>query len=318
MAKVDEATLTPDAANSARGGFVIRRTRDGTVIAKWPRRLGKWRTPGAFYQQQEFATVARGASSPEPVGLATSINLAKGTHQVPRDLAMMAAYGKLYELTFADGTVPVYYRMVAANAQLTLDQVTDTPGAMLYRSPAGWLEIPPGNNGDVLWMFGQVPQWLQAPADGSDANVPPFMALNNIGSNTSVNNNTITGTGYILQALQTITNLHFWANAASASSVVTPAIYGNTSNAPGALLTEGSPITGIVAGINTLPLTTPYVVPTTGFYFPCIRLTGSAFNQWTQNGTMWGFGRSTANPLPNPMGAITSSFAATWIRPWFS
>ncbi len=160
MAKIDEASLVPDATVGTRGVMVVHRTRRGAYVHKWPRKRGKWATPGDFYRQQEFGWVARGVASPQPTMLATAINYAKGSDQVPRDILMMAAYGLLYEITFTDGTPVEYYRMVAPNAQLILDQVTDTHGALMYRSPLGWIEIPPSDNGDVLAMLDQVPTWL--------------------------------------------------------------------------------------------------------------------------------------------------------------
>ena len=160
MAKIDEATLVPDATVGTRGVMVGHRPKRGAYVHKWPRKRGKWATPADFYRQQEFGWVARGVASPQPTMLATAINYAKGADQVPRDILMMAAYGMLYELTFLDGTPIEYYRMVAPNAQLILDQVTDTPGAMMYRSPLGWIEIPPGNDADVMAIVNQQPQWL--------------------------------------------------------------------------------------------------------------------------------------------------------------
>lgn len=57
----------------------------------------------------------------------------------------------------------------------------------------------------------------------------------------------------------TITNVNFWAAATDSGGVMQPFLYtddGNHSSAT--LVASGNPVTGVVAGLNQLPLTVPY------------------------------------------------------------
>lgn len=183
MAKARDWPLTQDAVARSTGSLNTARTRWGAVFKKWPRKRGKATSGYDFYKQTEFALVASWAANPEPIAYQTAIELAKGTDLVPRDMLMRASYGTLYTIIRPDGTEIPSYRMVAPNAQLILDQVTDTIGAMLYRAPIGWVEVAPGNNGQVLAMLDLEPQWQDvypvAIADATFAIATPDAALPN-------------------------------------------------------------------------------------------------------------------------------------------
>lgn len=143
----------------ARGLILTRDHPSGPIVAKWPKPAGRAKTPGHWYHQQEFGIVARWAANPDRLQYETAVNLARGTEQVPRDILQMAMMGTYYTFQFRDGTTSRPYRMVAANAQFTLDQVTNNPGAMLYRAPIGWVEVPVGTDGHVLALVDGVPTW---------------------------------------------------------------------------------------------------------------------------------------------------------------
>lgn len=84
---------------------------------------------------------------------------------VPRDVLQMAAMGVYYEITDEDGNEWKGWRMVQANAQFMLDQVTNVPGSMLYRAPVGWLGLPIGGFGQTLRVGAAgLPEWSSQPA----------------------------------------------------------------------------------------------------------------------------------------------------------
>ena len=317
MAKITEASLVPDATPGRKNGFVVRRTRQGPVAAAWPPKAGKWNTPGDFYRQQEFGLVARMVSNPNPLDLMSAINVSKDSDQVPRDLLMMAAYGTLYDLTFLDGTPIEKYRMVAPNAQLILDQVTDTPGALMYRSPLGWVEIPPGNNSDVLRMNAGVPGWDDGGGGGGGTTYSPMLGMLAFGSSSTVLHNTVTGTAGILVAGQVVNGIQIWSNTAVPTCQIAGHIYGKDASAlPGALLVEGPQQTGIVQGVNTALFTTPFVIPATDAYWFGLQIATASIQQPLSNGVLYGYAKTHGYPAPDPLGTNTQSFGNTLLKCW--
>lgn len=151
-----------------RGQVITNVRQDGTLhIQKWPRKRGKATEGGALYTQLEFALAASWASDPEPIAYQSALNMSAGTDNVPRDLLMMVSYGTLFDIEPLGDITFERYRDVAPNAQYILDQVTDTPGSILYRAAIGWIGLPPGNNSFVLTMSNGVPLWLPASGGGS-------------------------------------------------------------------------------------------------------------------------------------------------------
>lgn len=159
MAKAKDWPLVEGAVARSKGSLNTIRTKFGTYYQAWPKKRGKAKQGYDLYKQAEFGLAAKWAVTPEPIMYQTAIELAKGTDLVPRDYLMRASYGTYYRIFKEDGTEAEYYRMVAPNAQLILDQVTDTVGAMLYRAPIGWIQVPPGNNGQVLAFIDMTPAW---------------------------------------------------------------------------------------------------------------------------------------------------------------
>jgi hypothetical protein len=157
--KVKAGNVAPAALPTVRGVVLTLDTKHGPVMQKWPRKRGKATEGGAYYQQQEFGIVAHMVSTPFPIDYGTAVHMAKGTTFIPRDILMMAAYGKYYTIQQEDGFIWPWYREMTVNAQLVLDQVTDETGAMMYRSDVGWIGISPGSNGYILTSVNGVPTW---------------------------------------------------------------------------------------------------------------------------------------------------------------
>lgn len=148
-----------------RGSYYIRQTRYGLVAQGWPHRRGKPASPYAAYTQAEFAYASHWGVDPEPIAFQTAQNISAATLWLPRDTLISAMYGRQMQFFLPDGTELVSSRVVAPNPQLVLDLVTDEVGSMLWRSPIGWIGIPPGNGGDVLTFEVGGPAW--SPGGGS-------------------------------------------------------------------------------------------------------------------------------------------------------
>lgn len=105
MAKIYPANIAPDALPRARGIFIVRITPAGIIAQKWPRKRGKPTNPKVAFTSKQFSIASRMAANSEPLQMETARYLTKGTIWMPRDLLVMAAYGKAYELVNKDGTI---------------------------------------------------------------------------------------------------------------------------------------------------------------------------------------------------------------------
>jgi hypothetical protein len=105
MAKIHPANIAPDALPRFRGNVIAYINRFGVVVAKWPRKRGTPTNPNVQWTSQQFSIASRMAANAEPMSMETARYLVKGTVWLPRDMLVMAAFGKAYELTLPDGTV---------------------------------------------------------------------------------------------------------------------------------------------------------------------------------------------------------------------
>lgn len=130
MAKVHLANLDPGSIPRVRGAFVVHLRKEGPVAHKWPRKRGQARSFADHFLRQQFRYAATMASNPEPLQLATAIELTRGTPYMPRDLLMRAIYGKAYEVVLPDGT-----RLVPADHGAPKpDQEVPFMGALAYQT----------------------------------------------------------------------------------------------------------------------------------------------------------------------------------------
>lgn len=167
MAKVDPANLVPGAVTRSPGNFLLVNGKNGPYIKKWPKKRSTGYKPGNFYREEEFAIAAAWAADPEPHNMAAAIAAAEGVPMVPRDFITMTAYGTSLTFYDEDGDVWTKYRDVTVNAQLTLDQVTDEVGSLIYRADVGWIGIPLGSAGYVLTNWQGAPAWRPAVGGGA-------------------------------------------------------------------------------------------------------------------------------------------------------
>lgn len=105
MAKLNPANLTPEAYPRFRGVLLTYENRTGIVVGKWPKKRGPTKDAKNIWNTKQFGLASRMAANAEPLSWETAEYLSRGTVWMPRDLLVMAAYGKLYEVTLEDGTV---------------------------------------------------------------------------------------------------------------------------------------------------------------------------------------------------------------------
>lgn len=159
MAKVKPFNPGQGLTPRSKGDFITLATPNGYVAQKWPKKRGPPKTPYDLWRQKEFAWVANAVSSPFALDYGTAVEMVKGTTYVPRDFLMMCAYGNAYEIRNQDGTIWQRYRDVTNNPQYMLEQLTSTPGAIIYRGTDLWTWLPPASDGWILAMDGQRPVW---------------------------------------------------------------------------------------------------------------------------------------------------------------
>lgn len=273
----------------SRGRFVVNVGKNGVHAQAWPKKRGAASEGYNLYKQLEFALVASWAANPEPIALQTAMELSKDSDNVPRDLLMMVSYGTFYEIVLPDGTRPTSYRMVAPNAQLILDQVTDEPGSLLWRAPIGWVQIAPGNNGDVLTINQTIPNWAPngiAPGTvfSTPANQPNFRNSNfylgplGAGATSAASQALTANTLYLvplpLPERRTITSLAVKVTAGAVGSSVRLGVYNNDGDegGPGTLAIDGGAIATNTPGLKAL---TTSVLLEPGLYWGAIWSSGT-------------------------------------------
>lgn len=174
MAKV--YLLSPQQGNTPRskGDFLVLATKHGWVAQKWPKKRGAAKTPYDRWRHKEFGLVANMVSSPIDLDYGTALEMVKGTTYVPRDFLMMCVFANAYVIKNPDGTEWTRYRDMTNNPQYMLEQLTNTPGALIVRGDEFWTYLPPASNGDVLTMVDGMPQWEEP------LPVPPNVVLTTV------------------------------------------------------------------------------------------------------------------------------------------
>lgn len=267
-----------------RGRMNIRALPDGTFhAAAWPRKRGK---PKSALQQayvDAFAQIAHWAAHPDALTYASATQASDGLMLLPRDIMIRAAYGTNTIITLPDGTRYVPRRLVATDIQLSLDQVTSTPGAMLWRNADQWVGIPPGSPGNVLQYNGvaTIPTWV--PQSGGGTTVSAQTAIPRLADYSDDTGDAwpMMGSSFLATDAMTITAVYIFGNF-PVGAVFTPwvAKLSNASGSPVLSALEVGPAsdTRTIAGrqLIKLPLTTPLsVVDGDNFALGAIRTDGT-------------------------------------------
>lgn len=326
MVKIKPGPTEQVSLPRSRGRFLAYRTADGRAwVQAWPKKRGKAKQGGARYQQQEFALVASWAASPEPIAFQTAMELVKGSDNVPRDILMMASYGTFYTFNMPDGITPVSYRMVAPNAQLILDQVTDVPNSMLWRSPIGWVALPVGNDGDFLSYTESGPIWTAAPTPGGNANAAsptsPYLSdPNRYASVITFGTGAVSGQAFVanrmvfipvaLPLARNVTSLAVKVSTLLAASQIRLGLFADdhAGGGPGTLLADGGNVSSATTGLKTAAIS---VALQPGLYWLCAWPSGTQSvyalaSSWSVGGL--GFDMNAAVPSTAILLTRTAAF----------
>lgn len=288
-----------------RGDYYVSRGPNGLIVKKWPRYRGKGRTPAQVYKEAEFGLAARWASSPDGQFLDQAIAAARGVNNVPRDFLTASAFGTHTRFFFEDGTEWTRYRDVTINAQLVLDQVTDEPGEMMYRSPDGWVGVLAGSAGQYLTIVNGVPTFATVGAPGAAIPMfrPPDGVTPGAGSNVAVNS--LTGSFHVFKAATIVTGIAVFANAAAATCRLTPGLWVTDIGVSNTMVASGPQVIGVVKGVNLLPFTVPFLTTINTSYCAGVNCNTAVFSQVNQSPALGKWTATNALPLPTLL-AVTA------------
>lgn len=152
--------------------------RQRYVVRSWQKGNGG-PTPDRLLAQASFKQSITIIKQSVDLDVIASVDMAKGTPYLPRDLRMKASFGTLIIATLKDGTVLQGGRQVAVNVSDLLDQISDLPGSLLQRGPDGWQAVAPGTvDGFVVTWDAGLNLWLaKAPSGGgggAEASIKPW------------------------------------------------------------------------------------------------------------------------------------------------
>ncbi len=170
---------------SYRGRIMIDSVRGTLRVRRWPKKRGPPRSPLQRWWVSWFIQANLLAKYVDGMQAARFIEMTKDSGLYPRDVALMAMRGRLYN--WADETGWRWYSMAAiGDISESLDVLGQTIGDILVRAADRWRPIPAGNVGDVVTKSapGLPPVW-QAPSGGI---VQAELAESPISPDSSVNN----------------------------------------------------------------------------------------------------------------------------------
>lgn len=105
MAKLNPANLAPDALPRLRGVVITYINKFGVVAQKWPRKRGPITNFNVAWTSNQFAIASRMAANAEPMSMETARYMTQGTVWLPRDMLVMAAFGKAIQLVSPEGDI---------------------------------------------------------------------------------------------------------------------------------------------------------------------------------------------------------------------
>lgn len=107
-------------------------------VRKWPAPRGAAKTSAQKEAQDQFRAASDLIKLTPAVIQIPVIDAARGTPFYPRDLLMMAAFGRLWAMKDRNGRL-IRTRRMNQDVSLSLDLITDQIGARLTRGPTGWI-----------------------------------------------------------------------------------------------------------------------------------------------------------------------------------
>lgn len=148
--------------------ILVRRQAGGIHATSWPRKRGKTKTPPGLDRVNAFSQAAKLVKQADPSMQLDAIEFCQTSVALYRDVMTAEIYGTHFDAYLADGRLLTGWPVLGANIQQLLDQISDTPGAMLIRTLIGWQAIAPGTVGQVLTATGTEPaaEFEDLPASG--------------------------------------------------------------------------------------------------------------------------------------------------------
>lgn len=137
------------------------------VVRQYPQK--PWKdTPKRKAARDEFVSAVKMIKHTIGENHAAAYEMSPGTNYVPRDILMLATFGKLLRAFDQTGKTYVSGRSAQLNAQQMLDAISNVPGAVLVRLADAWYGLDPGNGGQVLTLSEStgLPEWADAAGGG--------------------------------------------------------------------------------------------------------------------------------------------------------
>jgi len=126
----------------------------GTIrVRKWPKKRGPPKTDAHREQVEKFSQANRLAKYALPQSQVAAISATKNTSFYPRDLQVMAMYGRAWALAFP-GQRTLWPVAARQDVSGSLDVLASTEGDLLARGPNFWSQVPGGTLGQVLTSNG--------------------------------------------------------------------------------------------------------------------------------------------------------------------
>lgn len=131
----------------------------GQLIAKsWPRKRPGKPTQAQQDARDNFLKMVQAVKDSRPEDIIGAMEIARGTAYTWRDVLSALVNGNFVQVPGV--------QMITTQA--ALDAITEAVGAILYRSPTGWIGLEPGDDFQVLQLVDGVPKWADeaAPVGG--------------------------------------------------------------------------------------------------------------------------------------------------------
>lgn len=146
--------------DSRRGLYYTRTWRGIRVVSMWPRRRKARRTAKQRQKETDFAAVSLAIKWLDPEILSTTIDAAKGSPVLWRDMLTAQFYGTAFLLDIEGGKT-IYPRQFLEKVSGSLDTIGSETGALLVRQIGQWQTVTPAEAGTVWTSTGEntMPQW---------------------------------------------------------------------------------------------------------------------------------------------------------------
>lgn len=149
-----------------KGVVIVDTWRGKLRIRAWPK-MPRRKKQVQLDQMERFRQAQWAAKMSSARQQVAAAEATAGTALLPRDVQVMAMYGRAFTWLDSDTGQRVYSMASRQDVSLSLDALGDLPGDVLVRGAESWLVVSPGAPGLVLTSNqpGLAPSW-QAPSGG--------------------------------------------------------------------------------------------------------------------------------------------------------